>query len=151
LTAAEVGDLWGLAQRVGSMLEEVYGVDSLTLTVQDGVNAGQSVPHVHVHVVPRKPGDFEPNDRIYDVLDGSESTMGSGGSAGSGGSGGSAGSGSGGGAGHGTEAAGETKSQGPGRVPGPGRRLDEEARVARSPEEMAAEAAIYRDYFAKEA
>ena len=37
--------------------------------LQDGVHAGQSVPHVHVHVLPRRPGDFKSNDDVYDAID----------------------------------------------------------------------------------
>lgn len=33
--------------------------------VQDGKFAGQTVEHVHCHIMPRKPGDFENNDEIY--------------------------------------------------------------------------------------
>jgi predicted metal-dependent phosphotriesterase family hydrolase len=36
---------------------------------QDGASAGQTVPHVHVHVLPRKAGDFKENDEIYDAID----------------------------------------------------------------------------------
>nr|CAB3488905.1 unnamed protein product [Digitaria exilis] len=35
----------------------------------DGPQAGQTVPHVHIHVIPRKKGDFEKNDEIYDAID----------------------------------------------------------------------------------
>ena len=38
--------------------------------MQDGVHAGQSVPHVHIHVLPRRPGDFANNDDVYDAIDG---------------------------------------------------------------------------------
>eukprot|EP00879_Flechtneria_rotunda_P017985 GHRR01018849.1.p1 GENE.GHRR01018849.1~~GHRR01018849.1.p1 ORF type:complete len:204 (+),score=56.53 GHRR01018849.1:171-782(+) len=69
LTPAEVSDLWQLAQLVGQTLEPHYGANSLTLAVQDGPDAGQTVPHVHVHVLPRKPGDFKKNDEVYDELD----------------------------------------------------------------------------------
>jgi len=27
------------------------------------------VPHVHVHVLPRRAGDFEKNDAVYDAID----------------------------------------------------------------------------------
>mmetsp|Transcript_3278 Transcript_3278/g.13157 ORF Transcript_3278/g.13157 Transcript_3278/m.13157 type:complete len:100 (+) Transcript_3278:409-708(+) len=51
----------------------VHGVDfavaySRTFS-KDGPAAGQTVPHVHVHVLPRRVGDFEPNDAVYDELD----------------------------------------------------------------------------------
>jgi len=35
---------------------------------QDGPHAGQTVPHVHIHLIPRKSGDFEKNDEIYDAV-----------------------------------------------------------------------------------
>lgn len=34
---------------------------SLTIAIQDGALAGQSVPHCHVHIMPRKPNDFVPS------------------------------------------------------------------------------------------
>lgn len=36
--------------------------------LQDGPQAGQTVPHVHVHILPRKGSDFANNDEIYDVV-----------------------------------------------------------------------------------
>lgn len=72
LSSEEVADLWSLSQRVGSVVEKHYRATFLTLTIQDGPEAGQTVPHVHVHVLPRKSGDFEKNDEIYDVIDESE-------------------------------------------------------------------------------
>lgn len=69
LTAGEICDLWLTAQKVGRQLEVYHKASSLTLNIQDGPQAGQTVPHVHIHVVPRKEGDFENNDEIYDALD----------------------------------------------------------------------------------
>jgi len=42
---------------------------SFNVAVQDGLGAGQSVPHVHVHLLPRLAGDFERNDDVYDELE----------------------------------------------------------------------------------
>lgn len=33
------------------------------------------MPHVHIHVLPRRPGDFEKNDEIYDELDRAEAHL----------------------------------------------------------------------------
>merc|ERR1712060_511542 len=44
-------------------------VEASNMGVQDGFHAGQSVPHVHVHILPRKVNDFERNDDVYDHLD----------------------------------------------------------------------------------
>ena len=69
LTPEETQDLWALAQRVGAAMERHHKASSLTLTIQDGPDAGQTVPHVHVHVLPRKGNDFVPNDLVYDAID----------------------------------------------------------------------------------
>ena len=58
-----------LVQRVGRGVEQQYNAAALTVTLQDGPAAGQTVPHVHVHVLPRRWGDFEPNDKVYDAID----------------------------------------------------------------------------------
>ncbi|KAB1225644.1 Nitrilase and fragile histidine triad fusion protein NitFhit [Morella rubra] len=42
---------------------------------QDGPQAGQSVPHVHIHILPRKAGDFERNDDIYEAIDDKEKQL----------------------------------------------------------------------------
>ncbi|KAB2616726.1 bifunctional triphosphatase/adenylylsulfatase FHIT-like [Pyrus ussuriensis x Pyrus communis] len=67
LTADETSDLWITAQKVGSRLESYHKASSLTFAIQDGPEAGQTVPHVHIHIIPRKGGDFEKNDEIYDA------------------------------------------------------------------------------------
>lgn len=75
LTADETSDLWLTAQKVGRQLESYHKASSLTFAIQDGPQAGQTVPHVHIHVLPRKSGDFEKNDEIYDAIDEKEKEL----------------------------------------------------------------------------
>lgn len=61
------------------MVERVYGATSLNIAIQDGVHAGQSVPHVHAHIIPRKAADLDHaggTDAVYDLLDGDEGDLG---------------------------------------------------------------------------
>ncbi|XP_060489672.1 bis(5'-adenosyl)-triphosphatase isoform X1 [Panthera onca] len=64
----EVADLFQATQRVGMVVEKHFQGTSLTFSIQDGPEAGQTVKHVHVHVLPRKAGDFHRNDSVYDEL-----------------------------------------------------------------------------------
>ncbi|XP_043831880.1 bis(5'-adenosyl)-triphosphatase [Dromiciops gliroides] len=64
----EVADLFQMAQRVGNVVERHFQGTSLTFSIQDGPESGQTVKHVHVHILPRKAGDFSHNDSIYDEL-----------------------------------------------------------------------------------
>lgn len=69
LTADEYDDLWRSVRTVQGMLQQTYSPGGFNVAVQDGTAAGQSVPHVHVHVLPRMVGDFERNDDVYDELE----------------------------------------------------------------------------------
>ena len=50
-------------------VKKIHSANAMTLTIQDGPDAGQTVFHVHVHVMPRKPNDFARNDDIYEKLE----------------------------------------------------------------------------------
>ncbi|KAL7546559.1 hypothetical protein ACHAWF_009885 [Thalassiosira exigua] len=69
LDDAEHDDLWRTVRSVQTVLKQQYKCDAFNVAVQDGAGAGQSVPHVHVHILPRYRGDLERNDDIYEQLD----------------------------------------------------------------------------------
>ncbi|CAJ1944218.1 unnamed protein product [Cylindrotheca closterium] len=69
LSTEEYTDLWLAVRQVQAALATEFQVDAFNVAVQDGRAAGQSVPHVHVHILPRKSGDFERNDDVYEELD----------------------------------------------------------------------------------
>lgn len=61
------------------MVEKVFKATSLNIAIQDGPDAGQSVPHLHVHIIPRIKGDLDHrggSDAIYDMMDGEEGNVG---------------------------------------------------------------------------
>jgi bis(5'-adenosyl)-triphosphatase len=79
LSPAEVSDLFLTVQRVSRMLERVYKASALNIAIQDGEDAGQSVPHVHVHVLPRRAKDLDDRggpDAVYGLMDGEEGDVG---------------------------------------------------------------------------
>lgn len=55
MTGQECADLFELARQTISKVDGVSG--STLMAVHNGPGAGQEVPHVHVHLVPRKDGD----------------------------------------------------------------------------------------------
>ena len=57
LCPEDVDAVFRLAQRVARAQREVLGAEAVTLGVNDGAAAGQVVPHLHVHLVPRRDGD----------------------------------------------------------------------------------------------
>jgi len=52
LTIAERTDLWDLVDDLSG-----HHNGDLTIAVNDGPLAGRTVPHLHVHVIPRRAGD----------------------------------------------------------------------------------------------
>jgi bis(5'-adenosyl)-triphosphatase len=88
LTANEVTDLFTTVQKVQRMLALNYftgSVDtsgkiedgSFNIAIQDGKESGQTVPHVHCHIIPRTK-DSKEGDGIYDRLQSEEGNVGGG-------------------------------------------------------------------------
>jgi len=79
LSSAEISDLFLTVGRVSRVVERVYKATGLNIAIQDGPDAGQSVPHVHVHIIPRGKGDLDDrggSDAIYGMMEGEEGNVG---------------------------------------------------------------------------
>ncbi len=52
-------ELWRLVAEGKKMVEERYQPDGYNIGINVGKWAGQSIPHLHIHVIPRYRGDVE--------------------------------------------------------------------------------------------
>lgn len=49
--------VYGIAQKIAKLLKEVLGCEGINMVQNNGVVAGQSVMHFHMHLIPRSQGD----------------------------------------------------------------------------------------------
>lgn len=62
---------WMVVDRVKWLLDERYHPDGYNVGINVGSAAGQTVPHVHIHVIPRYAGDVEnPTGGVRNVIPG---------------------------------------------------------------------------------
>lgn len=93
LSVDEITDLFTTVQKVQKMLALVHFKNvteetlqseplsnkhgSFNIAVQDGVDAGQTMPHAHVHIIPRLAKSNEPlGDEIYAKMNSEEGNIG---------------------------------------------------------------------------
>ena len=49
--------LFNILRKIVNPIEKAMGVNSSTIAIHNGKEAGQEIPHVHIHVIPRESGD----------------------------------------------------------------------------------------------
>ena len=57
LSGEESADLFALVCRLAARTDAVGGGNATLISVHNGRQSGQEVPHVHVHLIPRRDGD----------------------------------------------------------------------------------------------
>jgi diadenosine tetraphosphate (Ap4A) HIT family hydrolase len=57
LDATEQAAMLELLRRARQRLQQEFAPDGYTIGINDGPAAGQTVPHVHLHLIPRRVGD----------------------------------------------------------------------------------------------
>lgn len=58
LTENELAELFRFSRKVTALLMKVFGGEGFDWSLQESEAAGQSVAHLHLHIIPRKPGDL---------------------------------------------------------------------------------------------
>lgn len=68
LSPQESQDYMNSLQVIQKLIQNVYKADSLNIAIQDGPESGQSVPHLHTHLIPRYRTD-KFDDSIHQQLE----------------------------------------------------------------------------------
>jgi bis(5'-adenosyl)-triphosphatase len=55
-------------RKITSVLMTFFECDGFDWTIQDGFSAGQTVPHLHLHIVPRKLNDIAEGKEWYSLI-----------------------------------------------------------------------------------
>jgi histidine triad (HIT) family protein len=70
MPADEAGEVFGLISDLAPAVEAAVGADASTVALNNGPEAGQEVPHVHWHIIPRfADDDVGPIHRLFDGAD----------------------------------------------------------------------------------
>jgi len=70
LSDEEVAEMVNLSRKAVARLTQVYASDGFDWTIQESEAAGQSVPHLHLHLIPRSRGDLpDPGDWYPHLID----------------------------------------------------------------------------------
>ena len=70
LTRDELLDIFSLIKKLQPSLKSVFGATGFNYAWNDGEVAGQSIPHLHIHMIPRRFGDtgiteYDPRKFLY--------------------------------------------------------------------------------------
>jgi diadenosine tetraphosphate (Ap4A) HIT family hydrolase len=71
LTAEEQNELWQLVNRCKLILQDRFHPDGFNIGINVGEMAGQSIFHVHIHLIPRYKGDVKnPKGGVRHIIPG---------------------------------------------------------------------------------
>ena len=68
-TKQEIEELWEMVHQAKELVEKNYHPDSYNIGINVSEAAGQSVPHTHIHLIPRYKGDVaDPRGGVRSVI-----------------------------------------------------------------------------------
>jgi len=69
LSEDELSEFMMMGRNTAQFLAKVFDTDAFDWAIQEKEAAGQSVPHLHMHIVPRKIGDLKDPGAWYQALE----------------------------------------------------------------------------------
>ncbi len=71
LTDEEILQLFGLLKKVKNIIQNKYNPGAFNIGINDGIAAGRTIHHLHIHIIPRYKGDVEnPRGGIRHIIPG---------------------------------------------------------------------------------
>ena len=68
LTHDEIFEIFRVGQLIGKIFSKHFKTENFHYTIQDGRDAGQSVPHVHLHILPGKDHEIGKAENSINLL-----------------------------------------------------------------------------------
>ena len=68
MTPELVSELYLAVHTIQRAIKDNRNITDFNIAMQDGRSAGQSVPHVHVHILPRTGDEFTPPDKVHAAI-----------------------------------------------------------------------------------
>jgi bis(5'-adenosyl)-triphosphatase len=72
LSDEEISEMIIFSRKIANKLTEIFQCSGFNWTIQDGKSAGQTVSHLHLHLIPRHSNDLKNPGDWYPMLKGSE-------------------------------------------------------------------------------
>ena len=68
-TKEEKKDIWNLVEQVKTELDQQFNPDGYNIGINCGAAAGQTISHLHIHIIPRYNGDVaDPSGGVRGVI-----------------------------------------------------------------------------------
>lgn len=75
LTAGEISGLFLFSRQVTTLLMKAFGGSGFDWSLQDGKSAGQTVDHLHLHIIIRKDNDLSSPGDWYPKVEKADNTL----------------------------------------------------------------------------
>lgn len=75
LSESQITELFSFTRKVTKFLSEVFEADGFDWSLQENEVAGQTVEHLHLHIVLRKKGDLSSPGKWYPMIEDNENQL----------------------------------------------------------------------------
>lgn len=75
LSDSDYTSLFIFAKKITAFINEYYQTNEFDMSLQQGFNAGQSVEHLHLHIIPRRANDLPEGEEWFHKLNDNKTAL----------------------------------------------------------------------------